>query len=257
MGAPKKTRKLYIIGNWKMNQTVEEIKTFFHQYAEVNPAKNCETWIAPQALHLPLVKELGEKLHLKAGAQNCSHTNSGAFTGDISPLALRDLGLSFTLIGHSERRAFFKESNEIICKKTKAALDNGLKVVFCIGETLDERKANKTESVCEEQLIHGLRDIPQSQFENIIIAYEPVWAIGTGVTATPEQAQETQAFIRKYMSENMGFDGEKLSILYGGSVKPDNVYELLCQKDIDGALVGGASVKASDYTKLVAATAKL
>lgn len=221
-----------IVGNWKMNQKTADIQAFFNEI----PA-SLEAWIAPQALHLPLCLSLAK--NIKIGAQNCAQKNSGAFTGETSAEALKDLGAHFVIIGHSERRQIFKETHGELLEKTQTALSLGLKVIFCVGETLEERESGKTMDVVKAQL----NNLPASP--EIIVAYEPVWAIGTGKVATPEQAQEVHAFIRQQLPQ-----GQQTKILYGGSVKPDNVKTLMGQKDIDGALVGGASLKAKDFLAL-------
>lgn len=237
-------RKVHIVGNWKMNQSIQEIDAFFDTLKEENLEH--EAWIAPQSLHLAKVKYLsGNKF--KVGAQNCAYEDNGAFTGEISPKSIAEMGLDFVIIGHSERRSIFGESHEVLNKKVKKALENNLTAIFCIGETLEEREAGKVETVLEEQLKEGLKDINS---DKVIIAYEPVWAIGTGVTASPEQAQEAHAFIRKYLAEKTELDASKTILLYGGSVKPSNVKELLSCEDIDGGLVGGASLKADTYKGL-------
>ncbi len=249
------SRKIHIVGNWKMNQNLSEINSFFQSIDEkIADYNNCEAWLAPQSIHLGKLLRLSEnKSKIKVGSQNCSHQSSGAFTGDISPSSLKDLGIHFTLVGHSERRAFFKENDEILNTKAKLALDNNLKVIFCVGETLEERESGNTENVVKKQIELGLKGINKDLHSNIIVAYEPVWAIGTGKTASPEQAQEVHNYIRKILSTEVGFDSEKTEILYGGSVKPSNVKELLSQNDIDGALVGGASLKPQDFLALVEA----
>ena len=238
------SRKVHIVGNWKMNQSIEEIKSFFSDLS--SESFSGEAWIAPQTLHLSLVKELaGNKF--KVGAQNCAYENSGAFTGETSPAALNDMGIDFVIIGHSERRSIYNEDHATLNIKTKRALENSLTVIFCIGETLEQREAGKVEAVLKEQLSQGLKDINS---DKVIIAYEPVWAIGTGVTASPGQAQEAHAFIRSYLREETSFNADETIILYGGSVNPANVKELLSCSDIDGGLVGGASIKAESYTCL-------
>jgi triosephosphate isomerase len=237
-------RKVHIVGNWKMNQTIEEIKFFFNGVQGATLSH--EAWIAPQTLHLSLVKELAGS-DVKVGAQNCAYENSGAFTGETSPAALKDMGLHFVIIGHSERRSIYKEDHTTLNNKVKKALENDLTVIFCVGETLEEREAGKVEAVLEEQLAKGLKGVNSNK---VIIAYEPVWAIGTGVTASPQQAQDAHAFIRKYLADKTPFNAEETIILYGGSVKPDNVKELLECTDIDGGLVGGASLKSESYLGL-------
>ncbi len=249
------SRTKIMAGNWKMNQTVNEITTFFSQLEKEKSSFKCEAWISPQAIHLQLVKELGNKLGIKVGPQNCCNKNSGAFTGELSPLSIKDMGATFVIIGHSERRTIYKESDAVLNEKTLLALDNNLKVVFCVGETLEEREGNLTEKVLETQLTQGLKNLPKAKEKDLVIAYEPVWAIGTGKNATPAQARDAHAFIRNFLVKQ-GLDAQNLSILYGGSVKPDNVVELLAQDGIDGALVGGASLKASDYIKLCQACSK-
>ena len=244
------SRKIHIVGNWKMNQDLSEINNFFTALTDLK-GQDCETWIAPQFLHIPTVLDQANKLgFVKVGSQNCSHEKSGAYTGDISPLAIKEIGASFTLIGHSERRAFFKEGHEVLNKKTHLAIESGLDVIFCVGETLEEREAGKTEKVVREQLLEGLKNFSASNQEKLIIAYEPVWAIGTGKTASPDQAQEVHAYIRTLLNKELDLNGENIAILYGGSVKPGNVAELLSKQDIDGGLVGGASLKAEDFKAL-------
>lgn len=236
-------RTKYIVGNWKMNQNTQDVVEFFEA---IDSSKlRHEAWIAPQAIHIPICLQNTDDF--KIGAQNCATQNSGAFTGEVSPASLKDIGAHFVIIGHSERRSIYNEDDATLNTKTKIALANDLTVIFCIGETLEQREAGKVETVLAEQLSKGLADIDST---NVIIAYEPVWAIGTGVTATPEQAQETHAYIRKYINENLSINASTTSILYGGSVKPDNVEDLLSCPDIDGGLVGGASLKAESYTGL-------
>jgi triosephosphate isomerase len=245
------SRRIHIVGNWKMNQSLEEIKNFFIDFTKTKQELNCESWIAPQAIHLSIVKELAFTTgQIQVGAQNCSFQNSGAFTGESSPQSLADMGALFTLVGHSERRAIFNEDNQTLNSKMQKALSNNLKVIFCVGETLEEREDNQTFEVLKDQLTEGLKNIPENKLSEIIIAYEPVWAIGTGKTASPDQAQEVHSFIRKHSSENIGLPGNELIILYGGSVKPNNIDHLLACPDIDGALVGGASLKGQDFRNL-------
>ena len=208
-------RKYHIVGNWKMNQSLEDIKSFFHEVSEKHDDFKCEAWVAPQFVHIPIVRELTISLgNVQVGAQNCSHELSGAYTGDISPQALTEVGCEFTLIGHSERRAIFNEGNELLNKKLHLALEQKLTVIFCVGETLEEREAGNTNKVIETQIIEGLKGLTAEQAANVIIAYEPVWAIGTGKVATPEQAQEVHAFTRSLCVEKLPFDGDQLVILY-------------------------------------------
>ncbi len=240
-------KEIHIVGNWKMNQSLEEIKSFFIDFTKMKMDLKCQAWIAPQFIHIPILKELAFTLgNIKVGAQNCSEVDSGAFTGEVSPKALADMGTDFVIIGHSERRTIFKEDNKLLNKKFLNALSNNLKVIFCIGETLEERESGNTFSVIEKQLNEGLLNFPKEKSELLLLAYEPVWAIGTGKTASSEQAEEVHSFIRNKLPNEL----QKVVILYGGSVKPDNIHSLLQMPNIDGALVGGASLKASDFKVL-------
>jgi triosephosphate isomerase len=242
-----KNREIHIVGNWKMNQTLEEISHFFIEMSKMKMELKCKAWIAPQSLHIPILKEMAFTTgSIQVGAQNCCEYDSGAFTGEISPLALADMGVEFVIIGHSERRTIYGEGNALLNKKVLLALSHGLKVIYCVGETLAERESGLTFQVIETQLHEGLKNLPAEHAANLIIAYEPVWAIGTGKTASSEQAEEVHGFIRSKLAMN----AEKTVILYGGSVKPDNIDSLLSKENIDGALVGGASLKAQDFRAL-------
>lgn len=240
-------REIHIVANWKMNLTLKEISDFFIEMSKLKMQLKCKAWIAPQALHIPILKEMAFTTgNIQVGAQNCSNFESGAFTGEISPVALADLGVDFVLIGHSERRSLFNEGEEVLVSKVQLALKHGLKVVYCIGETLTERENGKTFSILEQQLKNVLKIVSNEQSDQFMIAYEPVWAIGTGKTATAAEAEEAHAFIRSLLPEYLS----NTVLLYGGSVKPDNIDSLLSEKNIDGALVGGASLKASDFKAL-------
>jgi triosephosphate isomerase (TIM) len=239
--------KNIIAGNWKMNHSLESIHQFFN---ELKPTG--EAWIAPQALHLAFCLEFkNQHPKLRIGAQNCAHQTQGAFTGEISPLALKEMGIDFVILGHSERREQFFESDELINNKVILALETGLRVIFCVGETLQQRESGITQQVIQQQVTNGLKDIPENLVSSLVIAYEPVWAIGTGLTASPEQAQEVHSYIRRLTTELFAAQASSLPILYGGSVKPSNLAELLEKPDINGGLVGGASLKASDFTELL------
>jgi triosephosphate isomerase len=240
--------KKLMVGNWKMNKSVHEIAEFFKTFNGKYSGK-CEAWIAPQSIHFALVEEL-KTAAVMAGLQNCSDQVEGAFTGEVSPRALKEMNGHFVILGHSERRQYFGETSRSLNAKIKTALREGLAVIYCVGETLNEREAGQTLSLIEDQLHQGLNDQALVDPENLIIAYEPVWAIGTGKTATPAQAQEVHAHIRNILKSKFPAFGSRTRILYGGSVKPDNVTELLAQKDIDGGLVGGASLKAKDFLAL-------
>jgi triosephosphate isomerase len=240
-------REIHIVGNWKMNKTLEEISNFFIDMSKMKMELKCKAWIAPQSLHIPILKEIAFTTgSIQIGAQNCCEHDSGAFTGEVSPLALADMGVDFVIIGHSERRTIYGETNELLNKKVMLALSHGLKVIYCVGETLAEREAGQTFEIIDNQLVRGLQGLKQEHAPLLLIAYEPVWAIGTGKTASAEQAEEVHAFIRSRLTMN----AEKTIILYGGSVKPDNINLLLCKENIDGALVGGASLKAEDFRAL-------
>ncbi len=216
-------------------------------------ANHCEVFIAPVFVHLKTVADRLEGSNVQIAAQNCStETKFGAQTGEVSAEILKDVGAKAVIIGHSERRQFYGESDESVNKKTKAALSAGLKAIVCVGEMLAEREVGNAENVVKTQLVGSLDGLTVADMERIIIAYEPVWAIGTGKTATPEQAQEMHAFIRKSVAETQGDEvANAVRILYGGSVKPDNIGDLMKQADIDGALVGGASLEASSFASIV------
>ncbi|GAB4017722.1 MAG: triose-phosphate isomerase [Bdellovibrio sp.] len=245
-------RKHLICGNWKMNQSVAEVENFFQKLPKEISQYQGEAWVAPQFIHIPLAQKLTKETggKVKIGAQNCAATDLGAFTGEVAASSLKDLGVDFVIIGHSERRAIFGETDQIINAKVKKALEHGLFVILCVGETLQERESNKTFEVVKTQTLAGLKDLKAQDYKNLAIAYEPVWAIGTGKVATPEQAQEVHAFIRGALRESTCPNAQELQLLYGGSVKPDNVEGLLKCADIDGALVGGASLMADSFYKL-------
>uniref|UniRef100_A0A0N5CGH3 Triosephosphate isomerase n=1 Tax=Strongyloides papillosus TaxID=174720 RepID=A0A0N5CGH3_STREA len=241
-------RKFFVGGNWKMNgdkESINNIVGFLSQYTDNG---SVDVVVCPPAPYLAYVKE-----HLKNGvevaAQNCYKVPKGAFTGEISPAMLNDLKIKYVVLGHSERRHIFGESDVLIAEKTKHALENGLTVIFCVGEKLEERESGKTKDVNFRQL-QALIDLGVS-FDNIVIAYEPVWAIGTGKTASPEQAQETHLWIREFLKEKVSADAAaKTRIIYGGSVTGDNCVELGKKEDIDGFLVGGASLK-PEFLKII------
>lgn len=237
--------KKLLVGNWKMNKNGKECNEYLEQFVAKFSGKR-EAWIAPQSLYVKLVINSP----LKAGLQNCSEHVEGAYTGEVSPRTFKEMGGHFVILGHSERRQYFAETSKSLNAKVRTALAEGLTVIYCVGETLAEREANQTLSLIEDQIHQGLNDQSKATLENLIIAYEPVWAIGTGKTASPAQAQEVHAHIRQVLKSKFPEFGDKTRILYGGSVKPDNVEELLGQKDIDGGLVGGASLKAKDFLAL-------
>lgn len=244
-------KDVYIVGNWKMNQLNADIEKFFKVLENSKLPENVHAWIAPQFIHIPKVQSLGAKLGVKVGSQNCATEDQGAFTGDVSPLSLKDMGVDFTLIGHSERRSIFNEGNELLNQKLHLALKNKLMVIFCVGETLEEREQEITNQVLAKQLEEGFKGLKPKDHKYILLAYEPVWAIGTGKTATPDEAQHAHSFIRSQLTKTLNFSPKNLVILYGGSVKPNNIADLLKKDDIDGALVGGASLKGEDFLGLL------
>jgi len=247
-------RKPVIAGNWKMYKLLSEaVETVLELKSKVTNANHCEVVIAPVFVHLKTVADRLEGSNVKVAAQDCApEAKQSANTGEVSAEMLKDVGASHVIIGHSERRQFYGETDESVNKKTKAALASGLTAIVCVGETLAERESEKLFEVVETQLRNGLDGLTTSDMERIIIAYEPVWAIGTGKTASPEQAQEMHGFIRQKLAEAHGAETANATrILYGGSVKPENIAVLMSEEDIDGALVGGASLEADSFAKIV------
>lgn len=244
-----RSRKKICAGNWKLNKSPSDTRAFLAEWSSVaQPAEGVEVVIFPPAYDLSVFSEKAGSI--KFGPQNICFAKEGAFTGEISPDVVKSMGSTYALIGHSERRTIFGESDELIAKKIQAALAAELIPMLCIGELLEERKANKTEKVLLRQLREGLALVKEhftgaKGIVPLVVAYEPVWAIGTGLVATPEQAEEAHAFIRAQLNELIGTDD--VSILYGGSVKPDNAAGLRAKPNIDGFLVGGASLKVTDF----------
>ncbi|MCL4279706.1 MAG: triose-phosphate isomerase [Ignavibacteriaceae bacterium] len=246
-------RKKVIAGNWKMNMDMHQSQKLVSEIINgLGKDNRAEVIICPPFTSLNEVSSLLKGTQIKLGAQNMFYEESGAFTGEISADMLKSVDCEFVIIGHSERRVIFNESDELINKKIKTALTKGLKPIFCIGELLGQREKNETMKVVTQQIEKGLEGISSEQMKNIIIAYEPVWAIGTGKTATPQQAQEVHSFIRDLIAKKFSTSvAENLIIQYGGSVKSENSGELLSQKDIDGALVGGACLKADSFLGII------
>lgn len=251
-------RKKVIAGNWKMNKTTPEaIELANSLNRELYKVDDVEIILCPPFTALDEVSEVIYESNIELGAQNMHWEESGAFTGEVSGLMIKDLNCRFVILGHSERRQYFHESNEIVNKKVKAALKTGLVPIVCVGETLEEREKGKTFDVLTDHVTNSLKGLTADEIKNIYIAYEPVWAIGTGKTATPEQAQEAHQFIRGLIKKNHSAQSaDEIIILYGGSVKPGNTKELVTQKDIDGALVGGASLDAKSFSEIVKFTSK-
>ncbi len=250
--------KTYIVGNWKMNQTLESIQEFFVQFSKIKMEISHDVWIAPQSIHFPILKELAFTTgNIQIGVQNCSDKEQGAYTGEISPLSLKDMGAHFVIVGHSERRQIFAETNALLHQKCQAVLKNDMNVIFCIGETQEEKTLNLTTKIIKEQIEVGLFSSPMLTEANIgqlLIAYEPVWAIGTGLVATPSDIASVHEHIRQILSEALPESLKQwaweIPLLYGGSVKPDNIAEILGTPNVNGVLVGGASLKAQDFKAL-------
>jgi len=242
-------RRPIMAGNWKMNKNIIEAVDLANKLkTALADVTDKEIVICPPFVCLQAVSDALSNSEMAVGAQNIYWEDSGAFTGEISCPMIKSAGCTYVIIGHSERRQFFGETDETVNKKLKAALNHYLIPIVCVGETLEEREKNLTFKVIERQINNGLKEIAENDLQKIVIAYEPVWAIGTGKTATPDQAQEVHAFIRGLLPKSAAQD---IRILYGGSVKPDNTKELMSKPDIDGGLVGGASLKAEDFTKIV------
>lgn len=242
-----------VVANWKLNKTVGEAIRFASALKDaVSDVGGVEIVVAPAFTALSSVSSALGESNVYLAAQDVFWEDHGAFTGEISPAMLKDVGCEYVIIGHSERRQFFGETNESANRKVKAVLSNDLKPILCVGENLEDREAGRTESVIENHVRNGLAGIPPEALTSTVIAYEPVWAIGTGVTATPDQAQNTQESIRSLLSEMFSADlASGVRIQYGGSVKPDNILELIAQPDVDGALVGGASLEVETFAQIV------
>jgi triosephosphate isomerase len=250
-------RKNIVAGNWKMNNDFKETKsllTAIRKGLKKNTLKNKKVIVAPSFVHLnTAVKVLGDS-KIKVAAQNMNASKSGAFTGEISAKMLKSVGVKTVILGHSERRAYFNETDELLKEKVDSALAQKMKIIFCFGEELNDRKENKHFELVESQIKNALFHLTDAQWSKIVLAYEPVWAIGTGETASPEQAQEMHAFIRKIVADKYSEElANNVSILYGGSVKPANAKEIFSKPDVDGGLIGGAALKAEDFLAIVEA----
>jgi triosephosphate isomerase len=247
-------RKTVIAGNWKMNNDLAQSEKLIVELKNLlqNEKPNCDVIVCPPFTSLSEASKLVSGSMIKLGAQNMHFEDSGAFTGEVSASMLKSVGCEYVILGHSERRHIFGECDEVINKKIKKALSAGLKPIFCVGELLEERENGTTNDVVKRQVLKGLDGISADDMKNVIVAYEPVWAIGTGKTASPAQAQEVHEFIRDLIEIDYTLEvANDLVIQYGGSVKPDNAKELLSQKDIDGALVGGACLKANSFLGII------
>ncbi len=247
-------RKKIVAGNWKMNKTLQEGVALATELKDILAAEkpNCEVIIGTPFIHLATVSELLKDSVIAVSAENCANKESGAYTGEVSAAMVKSTGAEYVILGHSERREYYNETPEILKEKVDLALANGLKVIFCIGESLAEREANKQEAVCKAELAGSVFHLTAEQWKNVVIAYEPIWAIGTGKTATAEQAEEIHAYIRSCVAEVYGAQvADETSILYGGSCKASNAPELFAKPDIDGGLIGGASLKAPDFKGII------
>ncbi len=252
------SRKVIIAGNWKMNKTREEARTLVENLKNIinnSDSDNCEIIICAPFTNLETVIKVAEGSNIKIAAQNCHFEDSGAFTGEISPIMLKEMGVEYVIIGHSERRQYFAETDVTINKKIIACLNHGIKPILCVGETLEERELNITEEVISKQIKVALNNVSIDNIRNVVIAYEPVWAIGTGKTSSAEQANEVCKHIRNILGILYNKEvANSITIQYGGSMNPSNANELLVQPDIDGGLIGGASLKVSDFSIIINAT---
>ena len=245
-------RRRLIAGNWKMNKTVEEAREFASGLLEkIADVTDLDILICAPYTALPVLKEELEESIVHIGAQNMFYEPKGAFTGEISPLMLKDLACTYVILGHSERRQYFKEDGQMIAKKVKAALDNGIIPILCVGENLALREDGKALAYVRGQVESDLADLTVSELSKVVIAYEPIWAIGTGKTASAEDAQEMCKAIRSTVSTIYGSVAQEMRILYGGSAKSGNIQELMAQPDIDGGLIGGSSLDVREFTKLI------
>ena len=249
-------RNNIVAGNWKMNNDATQTRVLINDLNKAleEVSINCRVLISPTSINLTSAVALTQDSVIEVSAQNMHQAKSGAFTGEISAEMLKDVGVKTVILGHSERRTYFGEDDKILTEKVASALENNLEVIFCFGESLEDRKSENHFNVVESQLKNVVLSLSASSWKHIVLAYEPVWAIGTGETASPEQAQEMHAFIRSLLVDTYGSSvAEHVSILYGGSVKPTNAREIFSKEDVDGGLIGGASLKASDFIGIISA----
>ena len=242
-------RRTLVVGNWKMHGSLASVETLLGELRAADLSAETEVAVCPTYIHLPVALRAADGLSIALGAQDCSHTQAGAYTGEVSPAMLADLGCHWVILGHSERRQYHDESDELVSGKMSAAIEVGLRPILCVGETREQREAGSAEEVVAAQLRGALSG--QQITGELVVAYEPVWAIGTGLTATPEQAQQMHAFIRQCLRDMAGVVADDIRLLYGGSVKPGNAALLFGEPDIDGALVGGAALIAGDFAAIV------
>lgn len=245
-------RHKIVAGNWKMHKNAPETTTFLNDLVNnMSTGKEVEVMVAPSFTNLMLASQILEDINITVAAQTMHQAEGGAFTGEISADMLTSIGVQTVILGHSERRLYFKETPAVLADKVNTALRHKMRVIFCVGEELKDRQSKQFQNVVYYQLKDSLFHLPKEAWENIVIAYEPVWAIGTGETATPEQAQEMHQFIREQIAHQYGNLANNVTILYGGSVKPDNAQTIFAQPDVDGGLIGGAALNVADFTAII------
>ena len=246
------TRKKIVAGNWKMNNGLQETELLINELAKETNHSGCEVMIAPSFVSLKTSIDYLKNKAIEVVSQNVHQKNNGAYTGEISAKMLSSIGIKTTIIGHSERREYFNETHEILKNKVDTSLENSINIIFCFGEELKDRKNNNHFRIISNQISESLFHLSSSEWDNIILAYEPVWAIGTGETASSDQVQEMHSFIRNFIAQKYSTElAQKTSILYGGSVKPNNAKEIFSMEDVDGGLIGGASLNSKDFFSIV------
>ena len=246
------TRKKIVAGNWKMNNGLQETELLINELAKETNHSGCEVMIAPSFVSLKTSIDYLKNKDIEVVSQNVNQKNNGAYTGEISAKMLSSIGIKTTIIGHSERREYFNETHEILKNKVDTSLENSINIIFCFGEELKDRKNNNHFRIISNQISESLFHLSSSEWDNIILAYEPVWAIGTGETASSDQVQEMHSFIRNFIAQKYSTElAQKISILYGGSVKPNNAKEIFSMEDVDGGLIGGASLNSKDFFSIV------
>ena len=246
------TRKKIVAGNWKMNNGLQETELLINELAKETNHSGCEVMIAPSFVSLKTSIDYLKNKDIEVVSQNVHQKNNGAYTGEISAKMLSSIGIKTTIIGHSERREYFNETHEILKNKVDTSLKNSINIIFCFGEELKDRKNNNHFRIISNQISESLFHLSSSEWDNIILAYEPVWAIGTGETASSDQVQEMHSFIRNFIAQKYSTElAQKISILYGGSVKPNNAKEIFSMEDVDGGLIGGASLNSKDFFSIV------
>jgi len=246
------TRKKIVAGNWKMNNGLQETELLINELVKETNHSGCEVMIAPSFVSLKTSIDYLKNKDIEVVSQNVHQKNNGAYTGEISAKMLSSIGIKTTIIGHSERREYFNETHEILKNKVDTSLENSINIIFCFGEELKDRKNNNHFRIISNQISESLFHLSSSEWDNIILAYEPVWAIGTGETASSDQVQEMHSFIRNFIAQKYSTElAQKISILYGGSVKPNNAKEIFSMEDVDGGLIGGASLNSEDFFSIV------